>query len=436
MLERPPSRPRLNVVLRVPVQSTGPQLGGTPLRARHVSTRVRTNTVKSLFENLRQLPRAAWILFGGTFINRFGTFVMPFLAIYMTRSGFTPAKAGLAVSSYGAGHILASMIGGHLADRIGRRYTIALSMFLSAAAMVALSQARSFPAIIMLSFATGLCAELYRPAATALLGDLVTSEEQRVAAFGMYRFAINLGFAAGPATAGFLANKSFLYVFFGDAITSLLFGIVAFVLLPHGNRPDAHDEQPAEALRHAARDRAFVYFLGATLCLTWVEFQLHSTLPLHISKMGFSPATYGMLISLNGALIVVFELLITAWAQKKRQQPLIAIGYALSCIGFAMTGLANGIPMLAFTVVVWTFAEMIYAPASGAYVVGLAPERYRGRYMGIWHSMWSAGMILGPAMGTWIYQRKPAALWWTCFAVGLASGALALAKPPQVMPKG
>ncbi len=384
--------------------------------------------MRSLFQNLKALPPAAWILFGGTFINRFGTFVMPFLAIYMTRNGFTPAQAGLAVSSYGAGHIFAAMMGGHLADRIGRRYTIALSMLLSAAAMVALSQARAFPAILVLSFATGLCAELYRPAASALLGDLV-SEEQRVAAFGMYRFAINLGFAAGPATAGFLANKSFFYVFLGDAITSLLFGIVALLALPHGNRAPAHDEQPSEALRVAARDRAFVYFLAATFCLTWVEFQLHSTLPLHISTLGFPPSTYGMLLSLNGAMIVVFELLITAWAQRRPQQPLIAIGYGLNGVGFALTGLATGVPMLAVTVVIWTIAEMIYAPASGAYVVGLAPERYRGRYMGLWHSMWSVGMVSGPAMGTWIYQRSPNALWWTCFAMGVAGAVLAMLKP-------
>ena len=386
--------------------------------------------MKQLFENLKSLPKAAWILFGGTFINRFGTFVMPFLAIYMARNGFTPAQAGLAVSSYGAGHIFASMIGGHMADRIGRRYTIAVSMFLSAVSMLALSQARAYPAILALSFTTGLCAELYRPAATALLGDLVPPDK-RIAAFGMYRFAINLGFAAGPATAGFLANKSFFYVFAGDAVTSFLFGIVALFALPHGNRSEARDEHPAEGLRVAMKDRAFVYFLLATLCLTWVEFQLHSTLPLHISTLGFPPSTYGMLISINGAMIVVFELLITAWAQRWPQQPLIAIGYGLTGIGFALTGLAMGVPMLAATVVIWTIAEMIYAPASGAYVTGLAPERYRGRYMGIWHSMWSAGMILGPAMGTWIYQRNPVALWWTCFAVGIAAAALAIVRAPQ-----
>ncbi|MGZ5445247.1 MAG: MFS transporter [Thermoanaerobaculia bacterium] len=107
----------------------------------------------------------------------------------------------------------------------------------------------------------------------------------------------------------------------------------------------------------------------------------------------------------------------------------MAIGYGLTGIGFALTGLATGLPMLAATVVIWTIAEMIYAPASGAFVTGLAPERYRGRYMGMWHSTWSAGMILGPAMGTWIYQRSPTALWWTSLGMGIAAAVLAMVRP-------
>jgi MFS family permease len=380
-----------------------------------------------LFANLRLLPRAAWILFGGTFINRFGSFVMPFLAIYMTRQGFSPAMAGLAVSAYGGGHIVASMLGGHLADRFGRRHTIVLSMFASTVTMLALSQARSLAAIIVLAFLVGMAAELYRPAAAALLGDLVPPE-QRIAAFGMYRFAINLGFAAGPATAGFLANKSFFYVFAGDAVTSLLYGLVALFLLPHGVRSAEKDEHPAEGLRVAMRDRAFLYFLGATLCLTFIDFQLHSTIPLHIASLGHSPSTYGMLLSVNGALIVVFELALTAWTQKLPAQPLIALGYALNGIGIALMGFATAVPALIGTVIVWTVGEMIYAPVSGAYVSALAPERYRGRYMGLWHSTFSLGMLLGPAIGTWIYGRNPGALWWTCGVIGAIGAALALVK--------
>ena len=384
--------------------------------------------MKRLLENLRSLPKPVWILFGGTFINRFGTFVMPFLAIYMTREGFTPTEAGLAVSSYGAGHIFASMIGGHLADRIGRCHTIALSMFGSAAAMLALSQVHTLPLLLTLAFIVGLVGELYRPAAAALLGDLVTPE-QRVAAFGMYRFAINLGFAVGPATAGFLANRSFFYVFAGDAITSFLYGIVALVALPHGLRSSGKEEKAAEGVLVALRDKRFTYFLAATMCMTWIEFQLHSTFPLHITNMGYAPSTYGLLLSINGAMIVLLELVIIAWTQRLPPQPLIALGYGLTGLGVAMTGIANGVPFLALTVVIWTLGEMTYAPVTGAFVTTLAPERYRGRYMGIWHSTWSFGMLLGPSMGMWIYERNPNALWITCFVLGLAAAGLALLKP-------
>src|SRR5260370_7256362 len=80
-------------------------------------------------ENLRALPATAWILFGGTFINRFGSFVMPFLFLYLTRRGYSITQAGLGVGAYGAGHVVASALGGHLADRIGRRHTLLLPMF-------------------------------------------------------------------------------------------------------------------------------------------------------------------------------------------------------------------------------------------------------------------------------------------------------------------
>ena len=102
----------------------------------------------TLFGSLRALPRAAWVLFAGTFINRFGGFVVPFLTLYLTGQGYSVTAAGLAVSAYGAGNLFASLVGGHLADRLGRRETIVLSMFGAAAAMLLLSQAHALPLIV------------------------------------------------------------------------------------------------------------------------------------------------------------------------------------------------------------------------------------------------------------------------------------------------
>ena len=110
----------------------------------------------SLRQNLRDLPRGAWILFFGTFLNKFGTFVMPFLAIYMTSMGYSPAQAGSAIAAYGTGSLLACFLGGVLADRLGRRKTIVLSMFLAGIAMLCLSQARGLTAIFICTFFAGL----------------------------------------------------------------------------------------------------------------------------------------------------------------------------------------------------------------------------------------------------------------------------------------
>src|SRR5882762_8045035 len=86
------------------------------------------DTRPGLIATLRTFPRPVWVLCGGSFLNKFGTFVIPFLALYMTRQGFSVTQAGLAIGAYGLGNFVASILGGHLADTIGRRKTIILSM--------------------------------------------------------------------------------------------------------------------------------------------------------------------------------------------------------------------------------------------------------------------------------------------------------------------
>ena len=373
----------------------------------------------TFFQQIRSLPRPAWIIFGGVFINRFGSFVLPMLTLYLTHAGFSPFQAGIAVGAYGGGHLVASMLGGHFADRIGRRNTILVSMFSSAIAMLALSQARTYAPIVIITFLAGCAAEMYRPASLALLTDFVPAEN-RVVAVGVYRFAVNLGFAAGPATAGFLADRSFLLAFLGDAVTSVAYGIIAFALLPQGLRSNAKDEDTG-ALRIIARDKPFLLFLFATVCVTLVEFQFISTLALHVTRHGYSAATYGALVSMNGVLIVLFELGITAYVQRFRLLQAIATGYLLAGIGFALTGVAHTIPALAGTVVIWTLGEMVGMPPASAWVAQIAPEGFRGRYMGMYSVAWALGMLAGPPLGTLVFERNPAALWSACLLLGVIS---------------
>ncbi|HEY2321677.1 MAG TPA: MFS transporter [Thermoanaerobaculia bacterium] len=380
-----------------------------------------------LRDQLRRQPAAAWILYGGTFVNRFGSFVMPMLAIFLTRRGYSAPQAGFAIGCYGFGLLIASAVGGHLADRIGRRNTIVLSMFTSAAAMLALSQARSYSSIVILAVFAGATTELYRPASHALLGDIVPFEDRAIG-FALYRFAINLGFAFGPATAGFLANRSFFLIFAADAATSVAYGIIAIFALPQGLRTYSKEERAGEAVRTAFADSRVVAFLAAAMLAATVDYQMGSTVALHVTRAGFSAATYGALISLNGVLIILFELIIIARVQRMDPRPVIAIGYLLNGIGFGLTGLAHTVPALAATVVVWTTAEMLYSPMAATHMMQLAPERYRGRYMGLLVTAWSLGMVIGPTTGMMLFERHEAILWSACAVLGVVSATLVMSR--------
>jgi MFS family permease len=388
----------------------------------------------TLREGIRSLPGPVWILCAGTFVNRFGSFVAVFLVLYLRSRGYSIAEAGLVVSFYGVGNVVAAAVGGWVADRFGRRNALALSMFSSAATLLALSQARSLPLIIVLTTLAGLTGEMYRPAAAALLTDLTRAGE-RIPAFALNRLAINLGFAAGPAVAGLLAERSFFLIFLGDALTSAAFGVIALTSLPEGVRVRRGEERRGEAVRTMLGDRAFLFFLISSVLGAFVYFQSQTTFPLHVRASGLSDADYGLLISLNGLAIVLLELPLVAITQRFPYRPVLTLGSLLVGLGFALNAFANDLPELALTVLIWTLGEIIYAPVASAYVADIAPEHMRGRYQGAWGLTWGLAYVFAPALGAAIFAWSADGLWLICGLLGVASALLLLAaRPPRIDP--
>jgi MFS family permease len=311
-----------------------------------------TSPTESLWTTIRSFPRPVWILFVGVFLNKFGTFVVPFLTLYLTRQGFTARDAGLALGAYGLGRLCAAFIGGHLADTFGRRKTIVLSMVLAAVTMLLLSQARTLPSIVLLTGLASLAGELYLPACGALLGDLVPPH-QRVTAFAAYRMAFNAGWVFGPATAAFLATHSFLWLFVGDALTSILFGVVAWCWLPRGVRSAQAEAGWVEAWGVLKTDRRIHQVALATLFIGLVVHQLVSTYGLQITTIGFSDATYGLLLSLNGLLVVLVELPLTTRSRRFPSRTVMAAGYLLMGAGMALLAVFHSLPGLVLAMVVF-----------------------------------------------------------------------------------
>lgn len=206
-----------------------------------------------------ELPRVYWTIWLGTLVNKLGSVVVPFLALYLTQERLlSKALAGLLISLYGVGAILAGLTGGMLADRYGRRVTLLLSLFGGAVATLGIGFARQLSILALFTFLVGWLGEMYRPAVAALIADVVPPEK-RTRAYGLLYWVINLGFAVAMMVGGLAATKSFLSLFLFDAATMALYGVLVFVKVPE-TRPD-HD-----AYRPGTVDRTSLSRIAPSWC--------------------------------------------------------------------------------------------------------------------------------------------------------------------------
>jgi MFS family permease len=384
--------------------------------------------------NVRAMPRTIWVLLAGTFINRFGTFVLPFLVLYLRDLGYSAPQGGLAVGMYGVGGIAAVAIGGLMADRIGRRNSVAVSMFGSAVTTLALSQAHTLGTILPLTALVGLFAESYRPAASALIADSVPSD-RRVTAFALNRLAVNLGWAFGPALGGIMASRSFFILFAADAATSAVYGVIALVALPHGVRSAREDERRGEATRSVLADGGFLLFLAAIFFAATLYMQSATTFALQVRAQGFSNETYGLLLSLNGLIVVLFELPLSAFTQRHPTARMVALGALLVGAGFFLTGFAHTLLALAACTAIFTFGEIFESPPAAVFVADRSPEHLRGRYQAAFGTMFGLAAIVGPIAGTAAFHAEPMLLWGACGVVGIVAAGLALAAGRRPVPE-
>lgn len=381
----------------------------------------------SLRHSLLSFPRSFWVLVGATFVNRFGVFVIPFLTIFMTRKGFTPVDASWAVAAYSAGAFFAAAVGGWLADRIGRNVTMALSSLGGAVCMLMFSQAEQLEALVLLSALTGFVNEAGNPASNALVQDLVPSEH-RVAAYAVMRFAVNLGWAFGPACAGFLAEKSFFWLFAGDAATSAVFGLVAWFFLPRGAVGIKGSTGWSHALTSIRHNQRFLALFASCVAMAMVFRQMSTTYTLHFEKSGHSMHWCGLVLALNGVMICLLELPLTACTRRLPVRGAIALGYVVMGASHIVLLGSNSLAAFTLLMVFFTIGEMLAFSRQQAYAASLAPDDMRGRYSGFLSFAWSIGNITGVMLGLRAYAVNPNLVWWGCSVLGVLGAGLLLRK--------
>lgn len=380
------------------------------------------------------LPRRAWILFGVNLVNASGSMVLFFLSLYFTRRlGFSAPEAGRALSLYGAGSLAGAFAGGWLSDRIGSTAVQKLSLALSGALLIALGQVRAASVLLPALFLYGVAAGSLYPANAASMAR-VCPAEIRVKGFALNRLAGNLGVTVGPALGGLLALRDYRLLFWVDGLTCLVAAGLFVLLWPRGERGRARSEGRAARAAGAPspwRDVPFLGLLAVTFAFSLIFIQLLSTFPIYMRDVyGLREDAIGRLLAVNTILIVLVEMALMEAIRRYPMTRMINISFVLLGAGFGLMPLGRGFGYAALTVAVWTFGEMLSMPLFTSLISGRAEPESRGRYLGLFSFAFSLGFIVGPALGTEVYERWGGeALWFGCGAAGfLLAGGFSLLK--------
>ena len=360
---------------------------------------------KKIKKGYKEYPKPFKILVLATFIDRLGGFLLfPFFSFYITeRFGVGATEVGILFMVFAGGSIIGSTIGGALADKFGRRSMLLLGLISSGIGSILMGLVDNLYIFFILAAFLGVLGDLGGPARQAMVVDLLP-QVKHAEGFGLLRVFVNLSATIGPMLGGFIysGTQSYMLLFVGDAVSSLITALIVFLVIPE-TKPEKQEEKPEESVittlkgyKEVFKDSLYIMFLAVSAITVLVYMQMNSTLSLFLlNEHYFPPEGFGLLLSMNALMVVLFQFWITKKVSKFAPMKMMAFGTLLYMIGFGMYGFINEIYLFFIAMAILTVGEMIVLPISQAVVAKFAPEDKRGRYMAVYGYHWSIPMLFG-----------------------------------------
>jgi predicted MFS family arabinose efflux permease len=380
-----------------------------------------------------RLPRPVWIMEAGGLANAFGNgLVFPFLFIYLHNvRGFGLDTVGLVVATSALAGIATIPVSGAIVDRRGGRPVLAGALVLLAIGFGFLPLVREpWHGLVLMAIA-GVGNGAFWPSQSTLLAGLAPPE-RRHAAFGLQRVSRNLGIGLGGLSGGLIAttesSSSYTVLFALDAATFLVFvGVLAFVPDPPMS---AQDGVPAGRYLDVLRDRVFLGVVALNALFVSAGYAMFELLPVYAkNEADVGEKAIGVIFFVNTLVIVLAQLpLVKLLEGRRRMRALTAMTliWATAWLVVLAGGLwfeaAAAAFVFALGAVIFGLGECFHGPTQGALVADLAPERVRGRYMAFSTLSWEIGFAIGPAVGGFVLDRSPNALWLLAAAACLVAG--------------
>lgn len=336
--------------------------------------------------------------------------VLLFTSLYLTNDlHYSIAEAGLVMGMYGAGSILGSYAGGWLTDRYDHFRIMIFSLVSCGAILLLMLTTTSLLFISAIVFSYALTSDMFRPAVSAAISKYSTPEN-RTRSVSLLRLSINLGFSVGPAVGGFVARYlGYDWLFVIDACTSFAAAVLLYYYLPRGaNKEARQNEILNDSSTSAYRDVKYLLFILLVALYGTCFFQLFASVPQYFSKVcHYNEDTIGLLLALNGLIVVVLEMPLIAYLEKdKKIFKYIIAGTLCLPLAFLLLLFGQGLLLvaLAYTLVI-TFSEIFAMPFMMNYVLSRPKRERQGQYSALYSIAFGIANITAPIIGLGVADK-------------------------------
>ncbi len=386
------------------------------------------------------LPRSIYVIFFARIINSMGSFVHPFLTLFLTKSiGLRIETVGLFLMMAAFSSIPGSLIGGKLSDCVGRKKIIIIFQGLAAICLIPcafLGKSIIIPYLLILSSFFGGAAQ---PANSAMMADL-TNTENRKTAYSLLYLGINIGFSLGPLIAGFLYNHYLKILFLGDAATTIVSLILVTMFVEETLPTKESKEEQVVTDFYNENEKAqqgslisvllkrpyLIAFATISMIYSFMYSQFGFITPMQMDKI-FSvdgPKLYGSIMAINGIVVVTMTTIITALTKKLRPIFNVTLAGLFFSAGFGMLFFAKTFTVFIVSTIIWTIGEILSATNSGVYIANHTPMSHRGRFNAVIPLITGTGFAIGPfMMGFFIRNRQVQSAWLLVFFFGIIASA-------------
>lgn len=352
------------------------------------------------------LSKSIWWLSFIMFVNRSGAMVIPFLTVYLTvKLNFSIAEAGTIMGIFGMGAVIGAWMGGRLTDRIGFYQVQFWSLIFNGVMFIVLGQMKTFAELGICIFILSMVGEAFRPANSAAIASY-SKVENLTRSYSLNRLAVNLGFSVGPALGGILAAYDYHLLFWVDGITCIVAAFVFILVLPVIKTSTEEKKTNREKAKAdpAYRDTIFLKFIFLVFLVAVCFLMLFSMVPIYYKeKIHLSVSTIGLLLAMNGLIIVLIEMVLIYKMEGKRTASFfISIGAFLVGLSFLLLNIAETFLVTIVAMIIISFGEIFMFPFINTFWVQRSKDHNRGQYGALFTMSFSIALIIAPTMGSQI----------------------------------